>query len=173
MKIVFIAGADRTGKSTLCREFERAGYEYRHFDPPEGSPYGEYLGFAKDEVLAAGNAGRSLVVDRYMYCEFPYSAHYGRPTDMTYGRMREIEELVLSRDPSATVVYCETDLASNWERIEAEGKGEFADIEELKRLRERYADALAHSRLDVMRYDFTAGDTPRGIVGRVEAKYRR
>lgn len=167
MRIVFIVGADRAGKTTLTDEFRRRGWIYRHFDPPKGSPYAEYLGFAK-WLSEEGNPDGKYVVDRYMYCEFAYSAHYGRGTDMTIGRMHEIEDILLRLDPHAAVVHCETDLRSNWERIEAEGKNEFRTIGQLETLRAEYARVLSQSRLDVVRYDFTAGDTPKATVSEIE-----
>jgi len=169
MRIVFFAGADRTGKSTLTDMLHNVyGWKYMHFSPPKGSPYREYRDFA--DRLAADKASgldANWVVDRYMYCEFPYSMHYGRRTDMTYARMNEIERDVLALDPRAAVVYCETDIKSNWERIQAEGKGEFSSIEDLAALRAEYALTLGKSLLRVVRYDFTRGDTPAGLFAKL------
>lgn len=79
---------------------------------------------------------------------------------MTVGRMHEIENMILQLDPEATVIYCETDLVSNWRRIETEGKHEFLSIDELDSLRTDYIRVLEQSKLNVIRYDFTKGDTP-------------
>ena len=113
MRIVFIVGADRVGKSTLTDEFVKAGWIYRHFDPPKKSPYSEYREYA-DWLAVEGNPDGKYVIDRYMYCEFAYSKHYGRHTDMTIDKMNEIEDDLLKLDPNAVVVYCQTDLESNW-----------------------------------------------------------
>lgn len=163
MRLVFIAGPDRCGKTTLTDEFVRRGFEYRHFGPPKGSPYGEYLGFA-EWLRENGRPDGRYVVDRFMYCEFPYSRHYGRRTDMDYAKMLEIEGMVLYLDPGAVLVYCATDLRSNWRRICDEGKREFEAMEQLEALRDAYEDVLRHTRLRVLRYDFTAGDTPRDVM---------
>lgn len=169
MKIVVVAGADRTGKSTLTKEFTRCGWKYRHFGPPKGSPYVEYRGFA-DALASNGNPDGKYIVDRYMYCEFPYSKHYGRETDMTIWDMNAIEETLLMLDPSATIVYCETDLESNWKRIQDEGKGEFKSIEELVALKAEYERVLSKSRFRVLRYDFTKGDAPATFVSAMESR---
>ena len=167
MRITIIIGADRTGKSTLVSEFEKAGWISKHFDPPKCSPYGEYLDYAR-WLSEKGDPNGKYVIDRYMYCEFAYSKHYGRSTDMTIGRMNEIEDILLALDPAATVVYCETDLESNWERIQDEGKKEFRSIKELYNLRSEYKRVLLNSKLDLVEYDFTAGDTPAGTVSEIE-----
>ncbi len=167
MRIAIIIGADRAGKSTLTEEFKRRGWIPKHFDPPKSSPYGEYLDYAK-WLLENGDPNGKYVIDRYMYCEFAYSKHYGRGTDMTIERMNEIEDILLKLDPRATVVYCETDLESNWERIREEGKNEFRSIEQLEALREEYKRVLLKSKLDLVEYDFTAGDTSAGTVSEIE-----
>ena len=46
MRIVICCGADRTGKSTLVGEFEKAGWLPKHFNPPKKSPYEEYREYA-------------------------------------------------------------------------------------------------------------------------------
>jgi len=167
MRIVICCGADRTGKSTLTDEFVKAGWTYRHFDPPKKSPYAEYREYA-DWLAAEGDPDGKYVIDRYMYCEFAYSKHYGRQTDMTIGRMHEIEDDLLKLDPNAAVVYCETDLESNWARIQEEGKGEFKSVEELAALRDEYRRVLLNSKLDLIEYDFTAGDTPEKALAEIE-----
>ena len=170
MKIVIVAGSDRTGKSTLTEEFVRKGYEYKHFGPPTGSPYGEYIGYAK-WLEEKGDPDGKYVIDRFMYCEFAYSKHYGRATDMTLDRMNEIEDILLGLDPNACVVYCETDLESNWRRIEDEGKHEFSDIEQLETLRMEYKRVLLHSKLDLVEYDFTKdGGRLGSIVAEIDAR---
>ena len=169
MRIVICCGADRTGKSTLTDEFIKAGWTYRHFDPPKKSPYGEYREYA-DWLMAEGDLDGKYVIDRYMYCEFAYSKHYKRPTDMTIERMNEIEGDLLKLDPAAVVVYCETDLASNWARIQKEGKGEFKSIEELEALRSEYRRVLLNSRLDLIEYNFEAGDTPERVLAEIEKR---
>ena len=163
MRIVICCGADRTGKGTLARELVKKGWAYRHFDPPKGSPYQEYLDYAR-WLAEKGDPDGKYVIDRYMYCEFAYSKHYGRKTDMTLARMHEIENILLKLDPGATVVYCETDLDSNWRRIQDEGKGEFKDIGQLKALRAEYKRVLSGSNLKIIEYDFTVGDTPENTV---------
>lgn len=167
MKIAVIVGADRTGKTTLTDEFVRRGWTYRHFNPPKGSPYGEYSDYAK-WLAEEGDPDGKYVIDRYMYCEFAYSKHYGRKTDMTIGRMHEIEDVLLGLDPSAAVVYCETDLDSNWERIREEGKGEFKSKVELADLRDEYRRVLFESKLGLYIYDFEHGDTPARTVSKIE-----
>jgi hypothetical protein len=168
MRIAIVIGGDRVGKTTLTDEFIRRGWIYRHFDPPKSSPYGEYLDYAK-WLSENGDPNGKYVIDRYMYCEFAYSKHYGRSTDMTIERMNEIEDMLLKLDPHAVVVYCETDLESNWERIKEEGKNEFRSIEQLEALREEYKRVLLKSKLDLVEYDFTAGDTPAGTVSEIES----
>ena len=166
MRIVCIVGADRTGKSTLVREFEKAGWQSKHFSPPKGSPYREYRDYA-DWLMAEGDPDGKYVIDRYMYCEFAYSKHYGRLTDMTIARMNEIEDDLLKLDPNAAVVYCQTDLQSNWQRIRDEGKNEFKSVGELAALRYEYRRVLLNSKLNLVEYDFTAGDTPQGVLAEV------
>ena len=168
MRIVCIIGADRTGKSTLVDEFERRGWKRVHFDPPKNPPnaYREYREYA-DWLAREGDPNGKCVLDRYMYCEFPYSKHYGRPTDMTIERMNEIEDDLLKLDPNAAVVYCQTDLESNWQRICDEGKNEFKSIEELAALRYEYKRVLLNSKLNLVEYDFTAGDTPFGVLAEI------
>ena len=167
MRIVCIVGADRTGKSTLTDEFVKAGWIYRHFDPPKKSPYSEYREYA-DWLAAEGDPDGKYVIDRYMYCEFAYSKHYGRRTDMTIQRMNEIEDDLLRLDPNAAVVYCQTDLESNWQRICDEGKNEFKTIEELATLRHEYKRVLLNSKLNCIEYDFTAGNTPEKVLVEIE-----
>lgn len=101
-----------------------------------------------------------------MYCEFPYSKHYGRQTDMTVERMNRIEDILLGLDNKATVVYCSTSLESNWERIEAEGKHEFGNIMQLKALRDEYKRVLLHSKLNIMEYNFETGETASMLVAK-------
>ena len=168
MRISVVIGADRTGKSTLTDELVRRGWIYRHFDPPKDSPYREYRDYA-DWLAAEGDLDGKYVIDRYMYCEFAYSKHYGRKTDMTIDRMLGIETTLLGLDPRAAVVYCETDLESNWARIREEGKGEFKSPEELEALRSEYRRVLGFSKLDLYRYDFTKGDEPGAMADRLEA----
>lgn len=167
MKIAVIVGADRTGKSTLVGEFEKVGWIPKHFDPPKKSPYAEYREYA-DWLAEKGDPDGKYVIDRYMYCEFAYSKHYGRRTDMTIDRMHEIEDVLLGLDPSAAVVYCETDLDSNWERIKEEGKGEFKSKVELADLRDEYRRVLFESKLGLYIYDFEHGDTPARTVSKIE-----
>lgn len=167
MRIVTCCGADRTGKSTLTDEFVKAGWTYKHFNPPEKSPYAEYREYA-DWLMSEGDPNGKYVIDRYMYCEFAYSKHYGRQTDMTVARMNEIEDDLLKLDPAAVVVYCETDLESNWARIQEEGKGEFKSIEELDALRSEYRRVLLNSKLDLIEYNFEAGDTPERVLAEIE-----
>lgn len=167
MRIVICCGADRTGKSTLTDKFVKAGWIYRHFDPPKKSPYLEYREYA-DRLAAEGDPDGKYVIDRYMYCEFAYSKHYGRRTDMTIQRMNEIEDDLLRLDPNAAVVYCQTDLESNWQRICDEGKNEFKTIEELAALRYEYKRVLLNSKLNCIEYDFTTGDTPEKALIEIE-----
>ena len=167
MRIVCIVGADRTGKSTLVGEFEKAGWLPKHFNPPKKSPYEEYREYA-DWLMSEGDPNGKYVIDRYMYCEFAYSKHYGRHTDMTIERMNEIEDDLRKLDPNAAVVYCQTDLESNWRRICDEGKNEFKSIEELAALRHEYKRVLLNSKLNLVEYDFTAGDMPLGVLAEIE-----
>lgn len=108
-----------------------------------------------------------VVVDRFMYCEFPYSRHYGRSSDMTFRRMLELESHIKRTDPDAKLVYCETDLDSNWARIQDEGKREFRTKDELASLKDGYECVLETTSIPVTRYDFTKGDTPEGVFARV------
>ncbi len=163
--LVILCGADRTGKTTLAEEFKKEGYEYIHFNPPKGSPYQEYLSFAEELPVC-----ENLLVDRYMYCEFPYSDHYCRETDMTVKKMKEIESLLKIHAENAVVVYCATDLWSNWERIQEENKKEFETIQELARLRTIYTEILNQSTFRVLTYNFKEGDTFQDLLFKI---YRR
>ena len=167
MRIVICCGADRTGKSTLVDEFKSAGWLPKHFNPPKKSPYEEYREYA-DWLMSKGDPNGKYIIDRYMYCEFAYSKHYGRHTDMTIERMNEIEDDLLKLDPNAVVVYCETDLESNWARIQEEGKGEFKSIKELEALRLEYKRVLLNSKLNLIEYNFETGDTPESVLAEVE-----
>jgi len=171
MKIVILCGGERTGKSTLAECFKKAGYEYFHFNPPKGSsPYQEYRKFCDDVLMNPENCNRKFVIDRYMYCEFPYSKHFGRTTDMTYEKMNSIERDILKADKTAAVVYCENDIDKNWELIQQEGKNEFKSKDEVLELRKDYRQTLLHSTLALVKYDFTKGDNPEDIVEKIERK---
>ena len=87
---------------------------------------------------------------------------------MTIQRMNEIEDDLLRLDPNAAVIYCQTDLESNWQRICDEGKNEFKTIEELAALRHEYKRVLLNSKLNCIEYDFTAGDTPEKALIEIE-----
>ncbi len=170
MKIVICCGADRTGKSVLVGEFRRRGWNSIHFNPPKNPPnaYSEYREYA-DWLMTDGDPNGKYIIDRYMYCEFPYSKHYGRPTDMTIAKMREIEDDLLKLDPLATVIYCQTDIESNWKRLQDEGRGDFKDIGQLRALRNEYEKTLHESKLILINYDFTKGDTPAMTADAVES----
>lgn len=167
MKICIVAGADRTGKSTLCEEFKKAGWAYFHFEKPKGSPFEEYAKFVT-EKLPSMPADSKVIVDRFSYCELAYSKHYGRKSDLDAQKTAWLEDEILRLDPSAKVVYCSTDLWSNWQRIEDEGKGEFKSMTELVELRKTYEAAIKWSHLGVIRYDFTAGDEPAAVLAACE-----
>jgi thymidylate kinase len=170
MRIVCIIGADRTGKSTLTKAFkEEDGWIYKHFDPPTGSPYNEYRSYA-NELMQYANSDKKFIIDRYMYCEFAYSKHYGRKTDMTIEKMNEIEEDLLKLDPNAVVIFCQTSLESNWKRIQDEGKSEFKSIEELEALYKEYKRVILHSKLDLIEYNFENGDTPENTFNQINLK---
>lgn len=169
MKIVIVIGADRTGKSTLTNEFIKHGWEYIHFDPPKKSPYIEYREYA-DWLIENGKSDGKYILDRYMYCEFPYSKHYHRQTDMTIDKMNEIEYDLLKLDLNATVIYCSTDLESNWKRIQDEGKHEFNSINELDNLYNEYKRILLYSKLNLIEYNFIEGDTPQNVLMEIENK---
>ena len=162
MKIIVIAGADRTGKSTLTQLFISNNWEYKHFCAPKISPYTEYRNYA-NWLITHKDLNKNYIIDRYMYCEFPYSKHYNRQTDMTIEKMHEIEDDLLKIDPNASIIYCHTDLKSNWERIQAEGKNEFKNIDELNNLYNEYKKILSYSKLNLITYNFTKGDTPAQI----------
>lgn len=166
MRIIFILGADRCGKSTLCQKFIENGWKYRHFSAPKSSPYGEYRDFVMNELPAVDGVP-GIIVDRFMYCEFPYSVHYGRKSDMTFGRMLGLEARIKQLDPDTKLIYCETDLDSNWRRIQEEGKSEFKTKDELARLRKEYERVLETTSIPVLRYDFTHGDTPEHMFKRI------
>lgn len=167
MNLICLIGGDRTGKSTLCEEFIKNGFEYHHFIAPKNSAYEEFGGFARQYFLDPVNAGKKVILDRYMYCDFPYSKHYGRGTDMTWDRLHEIEDIMLGFDPSAKIVYCENDIDLNWKLIEEEGKHEFKTKTEVLELRKTYMEVLSHSKLPWIKYDFTAGDTPVGTYNKI------
>lgn len=167
MKLIICCGGDRVGKSTLCNEFVKNGFEYHHFIAPKFSAYGEFGGFANQYLLDPVNRDKKIILDRYMYCDFPYSKHYGRSTDMTWEGMHRIEDIMLGLDPAATIVYCENDIDLNWKLIEEEGKHEFKTKEEVVQLRNDYRDVMLHSKLRCMTYDFTKGDTPVDFVKKV------
>lgn len=168
MRIVFCTGADRTGKSTLIEEFRKRGWVSVHFGPPKGSPYMEYRKFVDETLKDPANSDKKFILDRFMYCEFPYSRHYGRPTDMTSVKMNELEDDILRLDPNAKIIYCETSLEGNWDRIEAEGKHEFENVEQLERLRKNYIQTFMASKLDYITYNFEDGDTPEKIADTIE-----
>jgi hypothetical protein len=105
-----------------------------------------------------------------MYCEFAYSKHYGRKTDMTIEKMNEIEEDLLKLDPNAVVIFCQTSLESNWKRIQDEGKSEFKSIEELEALYKEYKRVILHSKLDLIEYNFENGDTPENTFNQINLK---
>ena len=167
MRIVFACGGERTGKSVLTKTFESKGWTYFHFDPPKGSPYKEYRGFLDSVLKNPANADKNFIIDRYMYCEFPYSKHFGRSTDMTVGKMHEIERGILALDPAACVIYCENDIDVNWELICAEGKREFRSREEVLKLRDDYRKILNQTMLTRIDYDFTSGTEPEDIYEKV------
>ena len=153
-EIVFITGVDRSGKSTLAKQFIQRGYEYKHFIQPAGSPYLEYLKFFWQ---IRNSTAQKWVVDRYVWCEYAYSRHYRRFSDCTLGRIRALETKFLDFD--SKLVHCETDLESNWKRIVQEGKNEFSKIDDLMKLRNWYGEAMRDTVLPYYSYDFTRGDT--------------
>ena len=152
------------------REFERRGWKSIHFEPPKNPPdvYSEYREYA-DWLMSDGDPSGKYILDRYMYCEFPYSKHYGRPTDMTIARMNEIENDLLKLDPSAAVVYCHTDIESNWKRIQDEGRGDFKNIGQLEALRNEYEKTLRSSKLIQVEYNFMRNDTPSATADYIES----
>lgn len=163
MKVVIVCGGDRTGKSSICREFIENGYEYYHFDPPKKSPYQEYKEFVDNVLKNPENKNKKFIIDRYMYCEFPYSKHYKRNTDMTIEKMQLIESEILQLDNFATIIYCENDIDDNLRLLNIEGKKEFKSKQEVLALRTNYKLALNKSLLHILTYNFSIGDTPKQI----------
>lgn len=163
MKIRIIAGGDRTGKSTLCKYFSDNGYTYVHFGPPVKSPYLEYQEFIDNILEKSKNSNENIIIDRYMYCEFAYSKHYNRPTDMTIDKMHKIEKTILKIDPNAFIIYCENDIDENWKLIQDEGKNEFKNKQEVINLRDTYRDVLYKTHLSCLVYNYNLGWTPSQI----------
>lgn len=163
MKIIIIAGGDRTGKSTLCKYFENNGYTYMHFGPPKDSPYYEYKNYVYNVLKDPKNKNKNFIIDRFMYCEFAYSKHYNRLSDMTIDKMYELENIILSLDSNATIIYCENNIDINWQLICDEGKNEFKTKNEIIELRNTYLNIFKKTKLNFIKYDYTIGHTPHEI----------
>lgn len=164
-KIIFITGGDRTGKSTLCEYFVKNGFKYMHFDPPKKSPYEEYLEFYRHIKTSSESTACNWIVDRYIWCEYAYSRHYSRKSDCSLSRIRALETKFLDFD--SRLIYCETDLDSNWNRIISEGKNEFTTKADLEKLRIWYEQSFIDTVLPFYKYDFSVGMNPMNMYDKI------
>lgn len=119
MALIILEGLDRTGKSSLAKEFESEGYELIHMSAPS-KKYNEpgytgpsYLDEMMDLLHQA--AHRDIVLDRSHYGELIWPNVYGRKpmlSEEDIEILREIEEAVGVR----RILMHDPDSDAHWQR---------------------------------------------------------
>jgi hypothetical protein len=154
MNLIILEGPDGSGKTTLAKALEKAGYTYYHFGvPPPGA---DLFRFFMEPLLAAT---RPTVFDR---C-YPSNAIYEPVMRPGGAVLTDIQEALLTRVVAARggqVVLClppwRTVLA-NW--LKKKGEEYVQDVEKMENIYVLYRN------LAMVRYEYPVFDYTRTVVG--------
>lgn len=122
MALIILEGLDRTGKSSVAKDFQAKGYELIHMSAPSkelsepGYTGPSYL----DQIieLVAGAANKDIVLDRSHYGELIWPQIYGREpmlNDEDIEIIREIEDSV----GTTRILMNDPDVEAHWARCVA------------------------------------------------------
>lgn len=123
MKVIILEGENKTGKTTLAKEFQSHGFDYIKCSQPKGDPYIEYMNILK-------KIKKDTVIDRFAYGELVYGPLYRGESKLSNEQLRNIEMKVMAL--GGVLIYC-TDNPKNIEKRFKQENEEFADVKKIKK----------------------------------------
>jgi hypothetical protein len=157
--ICLIEGCDKTGKTTMAREFERRGYVYRHFSAPKGSPWQEYSQFlAGGDLATVLKRGGRVVLDRFHLGEPVYAKLYGRKSDLSAKRVKALDARLLRL--GTVLVHATGPFQMVLNRLDEKTDPDGAQA---RRALDLFKKACAASRLPGFTYKIEEGDMRRCV----------
>jgi hypothetical protein len=119
MSLIIIEGIDRSGKSTLAREFESQGYRYVHFSAPNSKYYKSgYVGPSYlDEMVdfLVSLSGQNVVLDRSHYGELVWPYVYGRNPLLSEDDIEILREIEDQNDVVRIMMH-DDNTEAHWKR---------------------------------------------------------
>lgn len=152
--MIIIVGPDQSGKTALAQRFEGLGYY--HFT--KESTYEDYLRpLCKLHMFDAA-------LDRFIFCEYPYSAVMNRKFQFTTKQWHNIILLALIQKP--TIVLC-VNKPSEYEYT----KGQYLPYNQWDACLDLYRRFFILNHISFIEYDYNSGlsSNPLGIL---EVNYR-
>lgn len=151
--IYILEGIDRNGKSTLAEEFKKLGYHYVFFGKVDFDPYDMHFNFITNELPKLVKKYQNIVLDRSYFSELVYGSFF---RNKHYYKLDKYDYLdkFLNTFFKVKIVYCQTDINTNWQLIQKENKKEIITFKKLETLRNKLNNVLANSCIDKINYDF-------------------
>jgi len=155
-KVIIIIGPDQSGKTTLAQKFEGLTY----FHHTKESTYGNYL-----EPLC-NLSMFDAALDRFIFCEYPYSAVMNRKFQFTTKQWHNIILLALIQNP--VIVLC-THKPPEYRYT----KGQYMPYNQWDHCLDLYRRFFILNHINYIEYDYAcaAGVSP-GTFEILEARYR-
>lgn len=117
--LIIVEGADKTGKTTLCKVIaKRFGYRYHHFGPPKKRPADEYIDFLL-------SLKQPTVCDRFHLGELVYGPMLRGKVGITPLELLTIERML--RLKRAILIHAATDMDVANERLAVSKQRELVD----------------------------------------------
>ncbi len=93
-KIVLVEGPDNSGKTTLCKEYEKLGYKYYHHSAPEKGKVEEYFKNFYNVLKEHYDKREKVVVDRLFISNWVYSRTFKNTETISIELINKFKEII-------------------------------------------------------------------------------
>ena len=149
-KLIIVEAPNNSGKTTLCKKLEAAGYFYIKFNQPSDDPFKDYLDAVKS--FMSDTEHDKFVTDRFHLGECVYPKLKNRPSNFTQRLFITLEDFI-KKNFDSLLVLCDIPV-NKIKEFNIQNKEDFVTNDQVEQEVQLFRDAFYNSKISKGRYSF-------------------